>query len=151
MMKGYFKNPEMTAETLRDGWLYTGDLLKMDEEGFFYIVDRKKDMITSGGENIFPVEIEDALMESPKIDDVACIGYPDDRLVEVVMAIVQLKEGQSMTEEEVIEFAKTKLAVYKVPRKVVFDQVMRNPTGKLMKPQMREKYTGRKEAFRKLD
>ncbi|MCF8062228.1 MAG: acyl--CoA ligase [Deltaproteobacteria bacterium] len=151
MMKGYFKNPEMTAETLKDGWLYTGDLLKTDEEGFFYIVDRKKDMITSGGENIFPVEIEDALMESPKIDDVACIGYPDDRLVEVVMAIVQLKEGRSMTDEEVIEFAKTKLALYKVPRKVVFDQVMRNPTGKLMKPQMREKYTGRKEAFRKLD
>jgi acyl-CoA synthetase (AMP-forming)/AMP-acid ligase II len=79
MMKGYFKNPEMTAETLKDGWLYTGDLLKTDEEGFFYIVDRKKDMITSGGENIFPVEIEDALMQSPKIDDVACIGHPDDQ------------------------------------------------------------------------
>ncbi len=151
MMKGYFKNPEMTAETLKDGWLYTGDLLKTDEEGYFYIVDRKKDMITSGGENIFPVEIEDALMESPKIDDVACIGYPDDRLVEIVMAIVQVKEGETMTGEEVIEFAKTKLATYKLPRKVVFDQVMRNPTGKLMKPQMREKYTGRKEAFRKLD
>ena len=151
MMKGYFKNPEMTAETLKDGWLYTGDLLKTDEEGFFYIVDRKKDMITSGGENIFPVEIEDALMEHPKIDDVACIGYPDDRLVEIVMAIVQLKEGQSMTEEEVIDFAKQKISLYKVPRKVVFDAVMRNPTGKLMKPQMREKYTGRKEAFKKLD
>jgi acyl-CoA synthetase (AMP-forming)/AMP-acid ligase II len=151
MMKGYFKNPEMTAETLKDGWLYTGDLLKTDEEGFFYIVDRKKDMITSGGENIFPVEIEDALMENPKIDDVACIGYPDDRLVEIVMAIVQLKEGETMTEEEVIEFAKQKISTYKVPRKVVFDSVMRNPTGKLMKPQMREKYTGRKEAFKKLD
>ncbi len=151
MMKEYFNNPEMTAETLVDGWLYTGDLLMTDEEGFFYIVDRKKDMITSGGENIFPVEIEDALMEHPKIDDVACIGYADDRLVEAVMAIVQCKEGESMTEEEVIEFAKTKLSMYKVPRKVVFDPVMRNPTGKLMKPQMRVKYTGRKEAFRKLD
>ncbi len=151
MMKGYFKNPEMTRETLKDGWLYTGDLLKTDEEGYFYIVDRKKDMITSGGENIFPVEIEDALMESPKIDDAACIGYPDERLVEGVMAIVQLKEGESMTEEDVIDFAKSKLATYKLPRKVVFDQVMRNPTGKLMKPEMREKYTGRKEAFRKLD
>ena len=151
MMKEYFNNPEMTAETLVDGWLYTGDLLMTDEEGYFYIVDRKKDMITSGGENIFPVEIEDALMEHPKIDDVACIGYADDRLVEAVMAIVQCKEGESMTEEEVIEFAKTKLSMYKVPRKVVFDPVMRNPTGKLMKPQMRVKYTGRKEAFRKLD
>ncbi len=151
MMKGYHNNPEMTAETLKDGWLYTGDLLKTDEEGYFYIVDRKKDMITSGGENIFPVEIEDALMEHPKIDDVACIGYPDERLVEIVMAIVQLKEGETMTEEELIEFALTKLAKFKLPRKIVFDQVMRNPTGKLMKPEMREKYTGRKEAFQKLD
>jgi acyl-CoA synthetase (AMP-forming)/AMP-acid ligase II len=151
MMKGYFNNPEMTLETLKDGWLYTGDLLKTDEEGFFYIVDRKKDMITSGGENIFPVEIEDVLMEHPKIDDVACIGYPDDRLVEVVMAIVQVKKGEALTEEDVIEFAKSKLALYKVPRKIVLDQVMRNPTGKLMKPEMRQKYTGRREAFKKLD
>jgi len=151
MMREYYRNPEMTEEALKDGWLYTGDLVKLDEEGFFYIVDRKKDMITSGGENIFPVEIEDALMDHPKIDDAACIGYPDDRLVEIVLAIVQLKEGETLTEEEVIEFAKTKLATYKVPRKVIFDTVMRNPTGKLMKPQMRVKYTGRKEAFKKLD
>ena len=151
MMKEYFNNPEMTEKTLKDDWLYTGDLLKIDEEGYFYIVDRMKDMVTSGGENIFPVEIEDALMDHPKIDDIACIGYPDERLVEVVLAIVQLKEGESMTEEEVIEFAKSKLATYKVPRKVLFDPVLRNPTGKLMKPQMREKYTGRKEAFQKLD
>jgi acyl-CoA synthetase (AMP-forming)/AMP-acid ligase II len=108
-------------------------------------------MITSGGENIFPVEIEDTLMDHPMIDDVACIGYPDERLVEIVMAIVQLKEGASMTEEELIEYAKSKMATYKVPRKVLFDTVMRNPTGKLMKPQMRKKYTGRKEAFKKLD
>jgi acyl-CoA synthetase (AMP-forming)/AMP-acid ligase II len=152
MMREYYKNPEMTADTLKAGWLYTGDLLKTDEEGFFYIVDRKKDMITSGGENIFPVEIEDALMQSPKIDDVACIGSPDDRFVEIVMAIIQLKQGQTMTEEEVFEFCKKiALAKYKWPRKIVFDKVMRNPTGKLMKPQMREKYTGRKEAFKKLD
>jgi acyl-CoA synthetase (AMP-forming)/AMP-acid ligase II len=151
MMKGYYKNPEMTAEVLRDGWLYTGDLLKTDEEGFFYIVDRKKDMISNGGENIYPVEIEAGLMEHPKIDDVACIGAPDERLVEAVLAIVQLKQGAIMTAEEVIGFAKSKLALYKVPRQVIFDQVMRNPTGKLMKPQMREKYTGRAEAFRKLD
>jgi acyl-CoA synthetase (AMP-forming)/AMP-acid ligase II len=151
LMKGYFKNPDLTAETIKDGWLYTGDLVKTDEEGFFYVVDRKKDMITSGGENIYPVEIEDALMAHPKIDDVACIGYPDERLVEAVLAIVQLKEGESLTEEEVIEFAKGSLSLYKVPRKVIFDPVMRNPTGKLMKPQMREKYTGRKEAFLKLD
>jgi len=152
MMKEYYKNPELTADTLRKGWLYTGDLLQTDDEGYFYIVDRKKDMITSGGENIFPVEIEAALMQSPKIDDAACIGAPDDRLVEVVMAIIQVKQGQTMTEEEVLDFCKEiKLAKYKWPRKIVFDRVMRNPTGKLMKPQMREKFTGRREAFKKLD
>lgn len=151
MMKAYFSNPEKTEETLKNGWLYTGDLLKKDKDGYFYIVDRMKDMITSGGENIYPVEIEDALMDHPDIDDVACIGYPDDRLVEIVLAVVQVKKGRSMTEQDVIEFAKKKLAMYKVPRKVVFDDVPRNPTGKLMKPQLREKYTGRKEAFRKLD
>jgi acyl-CoA synthetase (AMP-forming)/AMP-acid ligase II len=151
MMKGYYQNPEMTAKTLKNSWLYTGDLVKADQEGYYYIVDRAKDMVTSGGENIFPVEIEDALMDHPKIDDVACIGYPDERLVEIVLAIVQLKKGETMTEEELIEYAKTKMATYKVPRKVIFDPVMRNPTGKLMKPKMRQKYTGRKEAFKKLD
>ncbi len=151
MMKGYYQNPELTQKSLKNDWLYTGDLVKTDEEGYYYIVDRAKDMVTSGGENIFPVEIEDALMDHPKIDDVACIGYPDERLVEIVLAIVQLKDGESMTEEELIEFAKTKMATYKVPRKVIFDEVLRNPTGKLMKPKLREKYTGRKEAFQKLD
>jgi acyl-CoA synthetase (AMP-forming)/AMP-acid ligase II len=151
MMKGYFQNPELTQKSLKNDWLYTGDLVRADEEGYYYIVDRAKDMVTCGGENIFPVEIEDALMDHPKIDDVACIGYPDERLVEIVLAIVQLKEGESMTEEELIEFAKSKMAKYKVPRKVLFDTVMRNPTGKLMKPKMRVKYTGRKEAFQKLD
>lgn len=147
MMKEYLDNPELTRVCLRDGWHYSGDLAKTDAEGFFYIVDRMKDMVTSGGENIYPVEIEDALMEHPKIDDVACIGSPDDRLVEIVLAIVQVKNGETMTEDEVIEYAKSNLALYKVPRRVIFDQVMRNPTGKLMKPEMRKKYTGRKEAF----
>lgn len=151
MMREYYSNPEKTEETLKKGWLYTGDLLKKDKDGYFYIVDRMKDMVTSGGENIFPVEIEDAIMDHPDIDDVACIGYPDDRLVEIVLAIVQLKEGRQMSEEQVIDFAKSKLSLYKVPRKVVFDQVPRNPTGKLMKPKLREKFTGRKEAFKKLD
>jgi len=151
MMKGYFNNPEMTAEALKNGWLYTGDFVKTDDEGYFYVVDRKKEMITSGGENIFPAQVEDALMEHSKIDDVACIGYPDDRFVEIVMVIVQSKQGESMTQDEVIEFARTKMALYMVPRKVIFDEVLRNPTGKLMKPQMREQYTGRREAFKKLD
>ena len=150
MMYAYYANPEKTAETIKNGWLYTGDLLKKDKDGYFYIVDRMKDMITSGGENIYPVEIEDALMDHPDIDDVACIGYPDDRLVEIVMAVIQLKDGRNMTEADVIAFAKTKLSLYKVPRKVIFDAVPRNPTGKLMKPQLRQKYTGRKEAFKQL-
>ena len=147
MMKEYFRNPQLTATALKEGWLRTGDVVRMDDEAYFYIVDRKKDMISSGVENIYPVEIEDALMNHPKIDDVACIGYPDPRLVEVVLAIVQTKAGESMTQDEVIDFARSRLAVYKAPRRVIFDQVMRNPTGKLMKPQMREKYTGRSEAF----
>jgi len=150
MMEAYFNNPEMTSSTLKDGWLYTGDLLQTDEEGFFYIVDRMKDMVTCGGENIYPVEIESVLMDHPDIDDVACIGYPDKRLVEIVLAVVQLKESKQMTEDELLDFAKSKLALYKVPRKVVFDFVPRNPTGKLMKPQLREKYTGRRQAFQKL-
>ncbi|MDA3916437.1 MAG: AMP-binding protein [Deltaproteobacteria bacterium] len=151
MMKEYYNNPKKTAETLKDRWLYTGDLAKTDEEGFFYIVDRMKDMITSGGENVYPVEIENVLMGHPKINDVACIGYPNEKFIEIVLAIVELKEGESLTEGEVTEFAKKRLTSYKVPQKVIFDPVMRNPTGKLMKPEMREKYTGRKEAFQKLE
>lgn len=150
MMKEYYSNQIQTNKTLKNGWLYTGDLLKMDEDGYFYIVDRKKDMIISGGENIFPVEIEDALMEHPDIDDIACIGYPDDRLVEIALAVVQTKSDKKLSEEEIIEFAKTKLALYKVPRKIIFDDVPRNPTGKLMKPYLREKYSGHRQAFKKL-
>ncbi|MCP3941341.1 MAG: AMP-binding protein [Desulfobacteraceae bacterium] len=150
MMKEYYSNPEKTMEALKDNWLYTGDLLKKDKDGYFYIVDRMKDMITSGGENIFPVEIEDALMDHPDLDDVACIGYPDDRLVEIVLAVVQVKEGRQLSEEQILEFAKTRLSLYKIPRKIIFDKVPRNPTGKLMKPLLRERFTGRKEAFKSL-
>ena len=151
MMQGYFNNPELTRESLPDRWLQTGDLVKTDEEGFFYLVDRKKDMIISGGENVFPVEVEDVLMEHPQIDDVACIGYPDERLGEIVLAIVQPKAGETLTDEDIIEFARSRLAIYKTPRKVIFDTVMRNPTGKLMKPQMREKYFGRPQAVPELE
>ncbi len=151
MMREYYSNPEKTEESLKNDWLYTGDLVKKDKDGYFYIVDRMKDLIISGGENIYPVEIEDALMDHPDINDMACIGYPDERLGEIVLAVVQLKEGKTMTEEELIEFAKSKLSLYKVPRKVIFGQVPRNPTGKLMKPQLRKTFTGRKEAFKQLD
>ncbi|MBW1802977.1 MAG: acyl--CoA ligase, partial [Deltaproteobacteria bacterium] len=116
LMKGYYQNPEMTAKSIKNGFFYTGDLARMDDEGYYYIVDRKKDLITCGGENIYPVEIEEVLHSHPGIDDAAVIGYPDERLVEVVMAVVQTKEGLSLSEEEVIEFCKSKLARYKVPR-----------------------------------
>jgi len=148
LMKGYYENPALTAQSIRNGFFYTGDLARMDDEGYYYIVDRKKDLITCGGENIYPVEIEGILHQHPSIDDAAVIGYPDDRLVEIVMAVVQSKEGMSLSGEEVIEFCRSKLARYKVPRKVVFDRVPRNPTGKILKPLLREKYTSKKEAFK---
>ncbi|MDF9407402.1 MAG: Long-chain-fatty-acid--CoA ligase FadD13 [Pelotomaculum sp. PtaB.Bin013] len=146
IMKEYYSNPEMTAKTIKDGWLYTGDLVKIDEEGYFYIVDRKKDLIIRGGENIFPVEIEAVLFSHPKIQDVAIIGYPHERLVEIAMAIVTLKDGETMTEGEVIEHCKNAgLAKFKWPERIVFDVVLRNPTGKIDKPKLREKYIGKRE------
>jgi len=148
LMKGYFKNLEKTRQSIKNGYFYTGDLVRQDEEGYFYVVDRKKDMITCGGENIYPVEIEEVLHEHPEIDDASVIGYPDERLIEIVLAVVQLKEKSIMSEEDIISYCKSKLALYKVPRKVMFDQVPRNPTGKIMKPALREKYTGKKEAFK---
>jgi len=141
VMKEYFRNPEMTAVAVKDGWLYTGDLVRIDDEGFFYIADRKKDLIIRGGENIFPVEIEDVLRRHPKIADVAVIGYPHERLVEITMAIVQLYPEETMVEQEIVDFcAQQGLAKYKWPEKVVFDEVLRNVTGKIDKPRMRKKH-----------
>ncbi len=140
-MKEYFKNPEMTERAIKDGWLYTGDLVRQDEDGYVYIADRKKDLIIRGGENIFPVEIEDVLRRNPKIADVAVIGYPHERYVEIAMAVVQLYPEEEMTKQEVLDFCKEEgLARYKWPEKIVFDQVMRNVTGKIDKPRLREKY-----------
>ena len=145
-MKEYFKNPEMTSIALRDGWLYTGDLVRMDEDGYIYIADRKKDLIIRGGENIFPVEIEDVLRRHSKIADVAVIGYPHERLVEIAMAIVQLYPGETMTEQEIVNFcAEQGLAKYKWPEKIVFANVLRNVTWKIDKPALREKYIGKKQ------
>ena len=145
-MKEYFRNPEMTATAVKDGWLYTGDLVKGDKEGYIFIADRKKDLIIRGGENIFPVEIEDVLRRHPKIADVAVIGYPHERLVEITMAVVQLYPGEAMAEKEVIDFcARQELAKYKWPEKIVFNDVIRNATGKIDKPKLRQKYIGKKE------
>ena len=139
VMTCYYKNPEATAEVLKDGWLFTGDMAREDEDGFLYLVDRKKDVVISGGENLYPVQIEDFLRTFDKIKDVAVIGLPDARLGEIAAAIIELKEGESCTEEEINEFCQA-LPRYKRPRKIFFEKVPRNPTGKIEKPVLREKY-----------
>ena len=139
VMQCYYKNPEATAEVLHDGWLFTGDMARQDEEGFIYLVDRKKDVVISGGENLYPVQIEDFLRAFNKIKDVAVIGLPDARLGEIAVAIVEIKEGETCTEAEINEFCQA-MPRYKRPKKIFFDKVPRNPTGKIEKPALREKY-----------
>ena len=139
VMKCYYKDPKATAEVLKDGWLYTGDMGMMDEDGFIYLVDRKKDVIISGGENVYPVQVEDFLRSHDAIKDAAVIGLPDKRLGEIVAAIIELKPGYTCTEEDIKNFC-MKLPKYKRPRKIIFDDVPRNPTGKIEKPRLREKY-----------
>ncbi len=139
VMTCYYRNPEATAEVLKDGWLYTGDMAKQDEDGFIYLVDRKKDVIVSGGENLYPVQIENFLRMNPKIKDAAVIGLPDERLGEIAGAIIELKEDVTCTEEEINEFCQA-LPRYKRPRKVIFAEVPRNATGKIEKPKLRRMY-----------
>ncbi len=139
VMLCYYKNEAATDEILKDGWLYTGDMARMDEDGFIYLVDRKKDVVISGGENLYPVQIEDFLRRFGKIKDVAVIGLPDARLGEIAAAIIEIKEDMTCTEEEINNFCK-ELPRYKRPRKIIFDKVPRNPTGKIEKPALREKY-----------
>jgi acyl-CoA synthetase (AMP-forming)/AMP-acid ligase II len=147
VMKEYYKNPETTRKTIIDGWLLTGDMARYDEDGFIWLVDRKKDVIITGGENIFPVEIEDFLQEHDKIRDAAAIGVPDERLGEITAAIIMLKPGREMTEEEVLEYCET-LPRHKRPRIIYFDDVPRNPTGKIEKPKLRKKFGGIAEGFK---
>jgi long-chain acyl-CoA synthetase len=139
IMKCYYKDPKSTSAVLRDGWLFTGDMAQMDEDGFIYLVDRKKDVIISGGENIYPVQIEDFLRSHQAIKDVAVIGLPDPRLGEIAAAIIELKPGCECSEEEIRAFC-APMPRYKRPKKIIFDQVPRNPTGKIEKPRLREKY-----------
>jgi acyl-CoA synthetase (AMP-forming)/AMP-acid ligase II len=139
VMKCYYNDPEATAAVIKDGWLFTGDMARMDEDGFIYLVDRKKDVIISGGENIYPVQIEDFLRTHNAIKDAAVIGLPDKRLGEIAAAIIELKPGCKCTEEDIKPFC-TPLPRYKRPRKIIFDEVPRNPTGKIEKPLLREKY-----------
>jgi fatty-acyl-CoA synthase len=145
VMKGYYKDKKATLETLRGGWLHTGDLARIDHEGFIYIVDRKKDMIVSGGENIYPREIEEVLYHHPKIQDAAVISVPDSMWGESVKAFVVLKRGETMKAEEVIEYCKQRLASYKKPKTVEFVETLpRNPSGKVLKTVLRKREGKRK-------
>jgi fatty-acyl-CoA synthase len=141
VMKGYWNRPLDTAAAIKDGWLYTGDIGKMDRDGFLYILDRKKDMIISGGENIYPAEIEDALLHHPKIADVGVIGFAHEKWGEAVKAIIVVKPGESLSEEELIEWCQGKIGRFKIPKAVVFtDAIPRTPTGKILKRVLREKF-----------
>ncbi len=139
VMIEYYKNPEATAEILHGEWLYTGDMAKTDEDGFIWLVDRKKDVIITGGENLYPVQIEDFLRGNDAIKDVAVIGLPDSRLGEIAAAIIELKPDKTATVEQINEFC-LGLPRYKRPRKIIFDKVPRNPTGKIEKNVLRKKY-----------
>ncbi len=139
VMTCYYNNPEATAEVLKDGWLYTGDMAMQDEDGFIFLVDRKKDVIVSGGENIYPVQIEDFIRKFDKVKDVAVIGLADRRLGEKTAAIIEIKEGQTSTREEIEDFCKG-LPRYKRPREIIFAPIPRNATGKIEKPRLRKMY-----------
>ena len=141
VMSCYYNDPKATAEVLRDGWLFTGDMAMEDGDGFIYLVDRKKDVIIMGGENIYPVQIEDFLSAHPAVKDVAVIGLPDARLGEISAAIIQIKPDHECTAEQINEFC-MQLPRYKRPRRVIFADVPRNPTGKIEKPKLREMYGG---------
>ncbi len=139
VMTCYYNDPQATAETLKNGWLYTGDMAMQDEDGFYFLVDRKKDVIITGGENIYPVQIENFLAAYDKVRDVAVIGLPDRRLGEITGAIISVKEGMECTEDEINEYCK-ELPRYKRPKKIIFADVPRNATGKIEKPALRKKY-----------
>jgi acyl-CoA synthetase (AMP-forming)/AMP-acid ligase II len=150
VMKEYYKNPEATAATLKDGWLHTGDIARYDKDGFIWLVDRKKDMIIYGGENIFPVEIENFFQQSKKIKDIAVIGIPDERLGEIPAGIISVKPGCILCENDIIEFQQ-ELPRYKRLKKIFFGDVPRNPTGKIEKPKLRRLYAeDKRKDIRKL-
>jgi acyl-CoA synthetase (AMP-forming)/AMP-acid ligase II len=140
-MKGYYKNPEATSNTIKDGWVLSGDLGVMDDEGYITLVDRKKDMIITGGENVYSKEVEDAIFENPKVADAVIIGVPHPTWGETVMAVVVTKPNESLTLEELREFLKARLADYKIPRKLeVIEALPRNVSGKVLKYQLRDQF-----------
>ncbi|MCF0247159.1 MAG: AMP-binding protein, partial [Synergistes sp.] len=139
VMTCYYNDPKATEETLHNGWLHTGDMARQDEAGFIYLVDRKKDVVISGGENIYPVQIEDFLRAHPAVKDAAVIGLPDKRLGEIAAAIIEIKEDAVCTPEDIERFC-LDLPRYKRPRRIIFAEIPRNPTGKIEKPKLRKQY-----------
>ncbi len=147
VMKGYWGDPVETEKVLRDGWMYTGDLATMDEDGFFYIVGRKKDMIISGGFNIYPREVEEVLFEHPKVKEASVIGVPHEKRGETVKAFIVLKEGETATGEEIKQFCKKNLAAYKVPTIVEFrDKLPKSAVGKVLRRELREEEQAKRRA-----
>ena len=141
MLDGYYKNPRATDDNSRGKWFTVGDVLRMDEEGYYYVVDRKSDMVISGGVNIYPVEIDNGIMAHPKVVDCAVIGVPDEKWGESLKAIVVLKDGETCTEQEIMDHCKDRLASYKKPKSVDFvAELPRNPSGKILKRVLREQY-----------
>jgi long-chain acyl-CoA synthetase len=137
-MKGYWNRPDATAETITDGWLHTGDIAKMDEDGYFYIVDRKKDMIISGGYNVYPRDIEEVFFEHPKVMEATVIGIPHPKRGEAVKVFVVLKEGQTATAEEMLKYCEDKLAKYKWPTEIEFrKELPKTNVGKVLKKDLR--------------
>ncbi|MCP3975824.1 MAG: AMP-binding protein [bacterium] len=142
VMLGYWNDPERTREALRDGWLFTGDIGYKDEEGYLYLVDRKGDMIISGGENVHPTETENTLQEHPAVREVAVVGVPDPKWGEAVKAVVALEPGYEVTVEELIAFCKERLAGYKCPRSIDFvDELPKSTVGKILRREVRNRYS----------
>jgi len=138
-MKGYWNNPEETANQLRDGWLYTGDIGQIDEDGYFFIVDRKKDMIIASGYNIYPREIDEVLYQHPKVMDAVAVGIPHEYRGETVKAYVVLRQGETATKKEIIDFCRDKLAAYKAPKSVEFrDELPKSAVGKILRKVLRD-------------
>jgi long-chain acyl-CoA synthetase len=139
IMKGYWNNPEETANQLKDGWLYTGDIAIADEDGFLFIVDRKKDMIIAGGFNIYPREVDEVLYQHPKVKEAVTVGIPDPYRGETIKVFVTLKQDQTCTDKEIINFCKEKLAPYKVPRLVEFrPEIPKSAVGKILRKILRD-------------
>src|SRR5699024_8430247 len=139
---GYWNMPEETADTLRDGWLYTGDIAYMDEEGYAYIIDRKKDLIIAGGYNIYPRDVEEVMYKHPAIQEVVVVGVPDQYRGETVKAVAVLKEGEAVTEEALIDYCRQNMAAYKAPRIIEFrDELPKTNVGKILRRQIREEST----------